>query len=87
MFDLPFGGRVIDTPGIREMGLVDISRNELSQYYPEMRSVMHKCKYNDCLHVDEVDCGVKDAVASGVISEDRYINYLKILDTIDAKKY
>ena len=50
MFDLPFGGSIIDTPGIREMGLVDVPKNELAQYYPEMRRVMNDCKFNNCQH-------------------------------------
>lgn len=87
MFDLPFGGRIIDTPGIREMGLVDISRQELSHYYPEMRAVLNNCRFNNCMHVDETDCAVKDAIRNGEIHEERYISYLKVLDTISDKSY
>lgn len=87
MYDLPNGGRIIDTPGIREMGLVDISKQELSHYYPEMRDILSGCHYNNCLHTDETHCAVKDAVARGKIHEERYINYLKMLDTIEAPKY
>lgn len=87
MFDLSFGGKIIDTPGIREMGLVDIPTNELSHYFPEMLRLLPLCKYNNCMHIEEVDCAVKSAVASGNISEDRYINYLKILETMNDKKY
>ena len=82
MFDLPVSGKIIDTPGIREMGLVDIPRQELSHYYPEMRAVLSGCKYNNCMHVDETDCAVKDAIRNGEIHEERYISYLKILDTV-----
>lgn len=87
MYDLPGGGRIIDTPGIREMGLVDISKQELSHYYPEMRAVLSGCHYNNCLHTDETQCAVKEAVAKGDIHEERYINYLKMLDTIEAPRY
>ena len=87
MFDLSFGGKIIDTPGIREMGLVDIPTNELSHYFPEMLRLLPQCKYNNCMHTEEVDCAVKSSVASGNISEDRYINYLKILETMNDKKY
>ncbi len=87
MFDLPGGGRIIDTPGIREMGLVDIPRQELSHYYPEMRALITGCKYNNCMHVDEQDCAIKDAIRNGDIHEERYISYLKILDTIPAVSY
>jgi ribosome biogenesis GTPase len=87
MFDLPFGGRIIDTPGIREMGLVDIPKQELSHYYPEMKALLQGCRFNNCMHIDETDCAVKDAVRNGGIDEERYISYLKILDTINTKSY
>lgn len=87
MFDLDIGGRIIDTPGIREMGLVDISKQELAQYFPEMRAVMNDCLFNNCMHLEEPGCAVKDAVNRGVIHEERYISYLNIRDTINAKSY
>lgn len=87
MFDLPFGGRIIDTPGIREMGLVDISKQELAHYLPEMRAVMNHCQFNNCIHLDEPGCAVKDAVNKGTIHSERYISYLNIRDTIVEKSY
>ena len=87
MFDLPFGGSIIDTPGIREMGLVDIPKNELAQYYPEMRVVMNDCKFNNCQHFNEPGCAVKAAINNGTISEERYLSYLAIKDTIEEKSY
>ncbi len=87
MFDLPFGGSIIDTPGIREMGLVDVPKNELAQYYPEMRAVMNDCKFNNCQHFNEPGCAVKAAINEGVISEERYLSYLAIKDTIEDKSY
>ncbi len=87
MFDLPFGGSIIDTPGIREMGLVDVPKNELAQYYPEMRAVMNDCKFNNCQHFNEPGCAVKAAINDGVISEERYLSYLAIKDTIEEKSY
>ena len=87
MIDLPFGGRVIDTPGIREFGVLDISRQELSHYFPEMRARLHDCKFNNCLHIDEPGCAVTEAVFNGEIAEERYISYCKILDTISGKSY
>ncbi len=62
MFDLPFNGRIIDTPGIREFGIIDISRQELSHYFPEMRRLINDCYYNNCLHTNEPGCAVKAAV-------------------------
>lgn len=87
MFDLPLGGRIIDTPGIREMGLVDISKQELAQYFPEMRAVMNDCQFNNCMHLEEPGCAVKAAVNDGSIHEERYISYLNIRDTINKKSY
>jgi ribosome biogenesis GTPase len=82
MFDLPDGGRVIDTPGMREFGLVDITRQELSGYFPEMRALAGQCQFNDCLHLEEPGCSVKQAVKEGRISADRYVSYCAILATI-----
>lgn len=87
MFDLSFGGRIVDTPGIREMGLVDISKQELAHYLPEMRAIMNNCQFNNCIHLEEPGCAVKDAVNSGIIHTERYISYLNIRDTIFEKSY
>ncbi|MEO6488955.1 MAG: ribosome small subunit-dependent GTPase A [Ferruginibacter sp.] len=87
MFDLPFGGKVIDTPGIREMGLVDIPKEELAHYFPEMRGVMSGCRFNNCMHLEEPGCAVKEAVNTGSIHAERYISYLNIRDTIIAKSH
>ena len=59
MFDLPFGGKIIDTPGMREFGLVDISKQELSHYFPEMRSRLNDCQFNNCQHINEPGCAIK----------------------------
>ncbi len=87
MFDLPIGGKMIDTPGIREMGLVDIDKNELAHYYPEMRSIMNLCQFNNCMHINEPDCAIKKAVNNNTIDADRYVSYLNILDSIETKPY
>ncbi|MFZ9694458.1 MAG: ribosome small subunit-dependent GTPase A, partial [Chitinophagaceae bacterium] len=87
MFDLPNGGKVIDTPGMREFGLVDISKQELSHYFPEMRDRIHHCQFNNCQHYNEPGCAVKAAVGQGIIHEDRYVSYLTILDSIEEKNY
>lgn len=87
MFDLPGGGRIIDTPGVKEFGLVDISRQELSHYFPEMREKLTACQFNNCLHVNEPGCAVKAAVAAGEIAEERYIGYLGMLDSIEKDQY
>jgi ribosome biogenesis GTPase / thiamine phosphate phosphatase len=87
MFDLPGGGRLIDTPGMREFGLVDIEKQELSHYFPEMRDRLNDCQFNNCLHYNEPGCAIKQAVVDEVIHEDRYISYLGILDSIEEKSY
>jgi ribosome biogenesis GTPase len=89
MFDLPLaaGGRVIDTPGMREFGLVDISRQELSHYFPEMARLINNCQFNNCLHINEPGCAIKEAVENGIIDEERFISYYKILESIDEKSY
>jgi ribosome biogenesis GTPase / thiamine phosphate phosphatase len=87
MYDLPKGGRLIDTPGMREFGIVDISKQELSHYFPEMRERLNDCQFNNCLHINEPGCAIKDAVANGDIHEDRYVSYYSILESIEDKRY
>ena len=82
MFDLPSGGRIIDTPGVKEFGLIDMEREELSHYFPEMRRVLHACRFNNCMHIDEPGCAVKAAMSAGTISTDRYASYRTILDSL-----
>ena len=83
MFDLPFGGRIIDTPGMREFGLVHIEKHEVSHYFPEMRDRLNGCQYNNCLHVNEPGCAIKDAVANGEIYADRYVSYVNIMESVN----
>ncbi|RYY95802.1 MAG: ribosome small subunit-dependent GTPase A [Chitinophagaceae bacterium] len=87
MYDLPGGGRLIDTPGLKEFGLVNVQKAELSGYFPEMRDRLNDCQFNNCLHMNEPGCAIKAAVMAGEISEERYLNYCTILDTIDEKNY
>ncbi|MBA4139022.1 MAG: ribosome small subunit-dependent GTPase A [Segetibacter sp.] len=87
MFDLPSGGKVIDTPGVREFGLVDITKPELSHYFPEMRGRLNDCQFNNCMHTNEPGCAIKEAVNSSAITVDRYVSYMAILDTMEDKSY
>lgn len=87
MFDLPFGGKIIDTPGMREFALMDIEEHELSHYFPEMKALINECRFNNCMHIEEPGCAVKKAVEEGRISSERYIGYLNILSSIDTKKW
>ena len=79
MFDLDSNIRVIDTPGIRGFGLVDISKHELGDFFPEFFSAKQECKFNNCLHLDEPDCNVKNKIKDGEIFESRYLTYLDML--------
>lgn len=87
MYDLPFGGKIIDTPGMREFGLVDLTKQELSHYFPEMRVRINECQFNNCLHLNEPGCAIKKALEDEAINIDRYISYCNILDSIEEKKY
>jgi len=86
MLDLPEGGKIIDTPGVREFGIVQIEKKELSHYFPEMRALINDCQFNDCMHLNEPGCAVKEAVNEGTVSVDRYVSYATILETM-GKKY
>ena len=86
MFDLPAGGRIIDTPGVKEFGIIDMAREELSHYFPEMRRILGDCRFNNCIHIDEPGCAVKAAVSAGTITTDRYASYLTILDSLGKKR-
>ena len=87
MFDLPQGGRITDTPGMREFGIVDISKQELSHYFPEMKERIQHCQFNNCLHSNEPGCAIKAAVVAGELDEERYLSYRAILDSIEEKNY
>lgn len=87
MYDLPFGGKIIDTPGMREFGLVDIAKQELSHYFPEMRDRINDCQFNNCLHINEPQCAIKKALENEEINIDRYISYCNILDSVEERKY
>jgi len=78
MHTLPFGGYLIDTPGIRELGVFDIRPEELSHYFVEMRDRLNQCRFNNCRHINEPGCAVLKAVENGEIEMSRYESYLSI---------
>ena len=80
IFPFANGGYIIDTPGIKEFGMVNFSKEEISHFFPEMRAVLHDCRFANCTHEHEPNCAVKQAVEDGTISETRYINYINILN-------
>jgi ribosome biogenesis GTPase / thiamine phosphate phosphatase len=81
LFQLPDGGYIADTPGVREFGLYYFEKNDLHTYYPEFVRFNKTCKYPFCTHTHEPFCGVKDAIEQGMISELRYRNYLQIMES------
>jgi len=83
MFDLSFGAKIIDTPGIRGFGVVDMEKEEISDYFPEFFKLKNQCKFNNCLHKEEPKCAVKEALENEEISWSRYNSYLKLLEGDD----
>lgn len=79
MHKIPEGGYIIDSPGIRELGIVDLSNDEISHYFPEMRALLNQCKFNNCTHTNEPGCAIKQGVDENKISLIRYESYLSIL--------
>ncbi len=85
MFDLDSGIQIIDTPGIRGFGTIDIDKSELFHFFPEIFRASKQCRYHNCMHLNEPDCGVKLGVEKGIISESRYLNYLMMMEHDDGK--
>jgi ribosome biogenesis GTPase len=85
MFELPQGGSIIDTPGIRELGVIDIEKQELSHFFPEMRGRMHDCRFHNCRHINEPGCAVLKALENGEIEPSRYESYLSIYNGNDTR--
>lgn len=86
LLSLDFGGYIIDTPGIKEFGIVNMDKYEVSHYFPEMRQFLGQCKFNNCLHINEPECKVLEALENGEISYSRYNSYLSILEDEDFRK-
>lgn len=87
MFDLDFGARIIDTPGIKGFGVVDIEKEELGDYFPEFFARKQGCKFYNCLHLEEPKCAVKEALEAGEIPWSRYKSYLQILKGEEDQQY
>lgn len=85
LFDIDFGARVIDTPGIKGFGIVNFEKNEIGDFFPEFFQNKNKCKFNNCLHIDEPDCFIKELVSSNKINISRYENYKQIIMQDDLK--
>jgi ribosome biogenesis GTPase len=83
MHRLRQGGFIIDTPGIREFGLLEFGKEELTHYFPELFALLEHCKYYNCTHVHEPGCAAREALEKGSVSEERYGNYLRMLEGDD----
>ena len=78
------GGYVVDTPGLREVGLWSLPADELDQCFPEMRALRHECRFANCRHLTEPDCAVRNGVETGTISAQRYDSYVRLLEELDS---
>ena len=87
MFEVPGGGFIIDTPGIKGFGLITLEKETLNHHFPEIFEKLEGCKFNNCVHIDEPGCAVKDAVDEGQISHERYSNYLEMYGTFEEGPY
>lgn len=83
MFDLSFGAKIIDTPGIKGFGVVDMDKEEVGDYFPEIFKLKQDCKFNNCLHLHEPNCAVKKALDNDEIAFSRYRSYLQIIEGED----
>ena len=87
MHKLKTGGYIIDTPGIKAFGVVDLDKEVMSHYFPEMRELLGKCKFHNCQHLNEPNCAVKDAVKNGKIAETRYKTYEGLMTEDQSQTY
>jgi ribosome biogenesis GTPase len=87
MFDLSFGGHLIDTPGVKAFGLIDFDKADLSHYFLEMRAILDNCQFSNCQHINEPKCAIKDAVSEGKITAFRYNNYLSMYNDDEEENY
>lgn len=83
MYDLDFGAKIIDTPGIRGFGIVDMEKEEIGDYFPEFFSLKEQCRFNNCIHKEEPGCAVKEALDNDEVFWSRYHSYLQILEGDD----
>ncbi|QIG90764.1 ribosome small subunit-dependent GTPase A [Chryseobacterium sp. POL2] len=81
-----FGGAVIDTPGVREFALIDVEKEEIQHYFPEIFKTGQHCKFHNCLHLNEPKCAVLEAIEEGKIEQNRYFNYVKLMDEAEEQQ-
>ena len=83
MFPLKFGGYVVDTPGLKYLGLWEVEKDDLKHYFPEFARYLNECKFRNCNHINEPGCAVKAALKNGVIYPERYQSYLKLMEQLE----
>lgn len=83
MYDLDFGAQIIDTPGIRGFGVVEMEREEIGDYFPEFFAIKQNCRFHNCLHLNEPQCAIKDALEEGTLFWSRYNSYIQLLEGDD----
>ena len=86
VFELSANAHIIDTPGIKELGLLEIEKGELSHYFPEMRQFLGECKFNNCQHLEEPGCRILQGIEEGEIHPSRYLSYLSMLEDHDNRR-
>jgi ribosome biogenesis GTPase len=86
MFEINKGTFIIDSPGINELGLMEIEPKLLSHYFPEFRERMNNCKFNNCVHLNEPKCAVKEALDNGEIAVSRYLSYISMFENEDNRR-
>ena len=87
MIELPHGGFLIDTPGIKGFGTVNMEAGEVSHYFPEIFRTSKHCRYNNCFHLEEPGCAVRKALSEHTVSVSRYNSYVNILEDLSGGKY
>lgn len=87
MFFWNFGGQVIDTPGVREFAMIDVTKEEIQHFFPEIFQTGRQCKFHNCLHINEPKCSVQESVEEERILESRYLTYLKLMEEAEEQKY
>ena len=87
MYDLSFDARIIDTPGIKGFGIVDMEKEEIGDYFPEFFALKSECKFNNCLHLDEPKCAIKEALERDEIAASRYRSYVQMITGEEDQTY
>ena len=86
MHELPQGGKIIDTPGIKEIGVIDLEKEEVGHYFVEIRERIGQCKFHNCSHMYEPECAIKEGVENGEIAPSRFNTYWSLIEDMELQK-